>query len=741
MSKKVKSYVVMSKEETTPGAYANPTIADAVQAVNVGPYKNNQAFQERSIAQLGLDQEHINPGIATDDLPYSLELRGSGKVNDIEISSAPTAAQMPRVMRHLSQCGFRITNPLYLKVTGLTVGLAPGTLIYGEVSGALGRLLRKNATGEAYLMLEVLSGYAFLAGETLKSGSNIGTTIGTVTTSSSFPIIGGPYGWLARPISESISKMKVATASDFVVVGQGYGDTVRINVLHTKTAIPVGKELTGATSGAKVRTIEPTRAVFELQLTSGIAVDLAHGTTVTGLTSGATSTAVGHQPTGATSIFVKKVNATAFTAGEILSWSGVSGSPTLQSTTVLAGLQQTLVCQVVSGTLRANEALLDTGAPVDPTITFIEQEFELSAVTVGSISAGTSLTGATSGAVGTLKTTTAGGSKRLLVRRTTAAQFQAGENLTGSGLGTAPNIATVNYTLRNVPFASITLKGATSGAFAEVVQPNQAWHYGLFSASFTTLYPRVQGDQQYLYFRPAGGTFIAGENLINVATGDVVKVVAATLDISVYQGVTMTHEYNLDSVQSAMVGARGSAKLTGKAGEVMLMEFRVSGRFYDSSDQDIGEETAPSGLPDYGDMPRALRFENMYTGLETCVDDLEIDFAVTSTTKKCGSSPDGVEQQEITGKAPTMSMSPELSNVGVHDWVTEMRDAANLASTSVRYLASPRVAGNTWTFCAENSQIVELNNGERDSIAVKQVKWRLNRATVWGDDFCWMMLH
>lgn len=739
MVKKSRTFVVMSKAETIPGEYANPTIEDAQLATNPN-FKPNQAFQTREIAQTSLDPERLAPGLATDDFSYGLELRGNGTLPDISASEEPDDADKPRFMANIEACGFRVLNPLKLVCTGLTAGIDPNTIIYGEMSGAAARLLRRNSATDTHLILEPISGKAFLGGETLRSENPAsGDSIGTVATGLS-TIIAGKFGWYARPIAQSLSRATLDDANaPWVFLRQGFGSTVKLAFTHKYVTILAGTELTGATSGAKVRVIENCGAIFLLGCTP-LAANVASGVTITSA-GGATAVTVGGALAGDEVIAVKKVNATAFVDGEAITWTGGGSS----AVDMPSPVQQVLTCQVISGTLRGGETLNGTGAVAAPTIAWIEQELVLTAAISGTVNAGTAITGGSSTATGTLVSAVTDG-ELFTIRRTSAANFAAGETLTGTGLGVAPTVESVEYTLNRAPRTGVVLEGATSGAKAVIVDPNQSDGYGVHAARIHAApyagveYARYRSGQDFIYYDPAEGTLEGGEDLVNVATGDVVNTLATDPDIFTWQGKTLSLDFNRDGFERSMVGARGTARITGTAGETMTTEFRWNGRHHSQQDQDIGIETAPSGLPNYGDEPSPIRLESFNLGMPSCVGDIVIDFGVTNANRKCAAAPDGIEQSEVVGRTPTIEMTPETVAVGVRDWLQEMRDADELLAANVIYLESPAEEGNRFTFCAPNCQVTDITDEDRDGISVQRVKWQQNRSSVFGNDHCWILM-
>src|SRR5262245_35781338 len=132
MAKRSKLFTLVAKEENQPGTWSEPTVEDALQAINP-QYTTDQEFPEVEHSQPSLDPQFDTPGQSNDKCSFQLELRGSGEVQDFMGFQAP--ARMPRFARLMQGCGFRVTNALRIQCTDLTVGLRPGSMIYGQLSG------------------------------------------------------------------------------------------------------------------------------------------------------------------------------------------------------------------------------------------------------------------------------------------------------------------------------------------------------------------------------------------------------------------------------------------------------------------------------------------------------------------------------------------------------------------------------------------------------------------------------
>ena len=299
MPKLKKKYVVFAKKETNPGTYSSPSIANAIECENT-QYSRSQEFQEVEGASNSLDTSFATPGLATDKISFVTKMRGSGDSGSFAARVAPSRS--PRFAQLAEACGMRLTNPVRVEVSGLTVGLTPGSYLFGEVSGSKVKLLKKNAAGETFIVVEPLTIYALRPGERIRLGHpTYGTIVGKVVDT---PVdtYSGPHGWLLTPVSRTIKKIKVKnnvstleypTGDAWKLAGEKYGTVVKITVPALRRHLQWGVTLTGATSGAQVMTIEEHPAGQFLNATTTLATNCVDGTVVTGGTSNVPGVAVG----------------------------------------------------------------------------------------------------------------------------------------------------------------------------------------------------------------------------------------------------------------------------------------------------------------------------------------------------------------------------------------------------------------------------------------------------------------
>lgn len=833
MAKLAKKFLVTAKKETLPGTFSNPTNSEAFE-VFAPAYGNDQPFTEVDKARLSLDRPFSTPGTATDTVSFQMEVRGSGEVTNLQAQQAPSRA--PRLFKLLEACGCSLENMARLEVAALTVQIEPNSIVYGDVSGARARVLRRGSVGDTFLLIEPLSIYGFKSAEWVRlNTANTGTVVATVrTVVTGTEIISGPYGWFLRPASRPINRMTVknTVAGEFPagdawkVTNERWGTVIKIQIPNIRKHIPWGTTLIGATTGARAITIEDHPSGQDLNFTAVLAVSCLDGTIVTGGTSGAVAKCVGSRlatihdsiivrrgyritcganlaaalsvgdtiqnatsgatktarvlvaaGTGQAEIWVEQLTGADFAAtdavykvstsigtvasiaeinfsnGETVTWTG-GGTGVLKAAStnsaIPAGVPTLQVrAQMVTGSVDFSgaEVLQGTGANTNPTILYVDCQIELVAPLVGIIAAGTVVTGATSGASAIVHDAMAAGQDRLLVFRTTAANFIAGETINGSGLGTAPVASRVNLSMYAVPHPGAVLKGLTSGAIAYVRNPQSAALSGKhnipFSAALAPVgYTRKWTDPDELYFEPAYGTFVANETLQNLATGNSVKVTeaGAAFVLEQAEAPTLSVIHNLDGHRRGMVGARGTARVEGKAGEAITANFDFLGRFYLNDDLEIDPEIPPGGTPDFGDTSETIQFEAMKTGFEACVSDFSFDLGTSRALRLCAAAGDGVEQIDITDRRPKLTVTIDRQAVGVKDWIGIMRAAVSGAVSNVRYLESPFEAGNTFGLCVPNSQLVAVADSERDGISQQKLEFEARTTPNSGGDDSWWMV-
>ncbi len=501
---------LLMKEETVEGQDSAPTGADVMLVEELNGQPEQESIPASPIAA-SQAKEFSAPTRTRSKVTVKMRVRGSGEVADPSLGlSAILPNRPPRNGRLLQSAGMRETRGviLYFNANTLTPRLTPGTKIHGTISAASARIIVRNAT-EGYLLCERINPTSFAPNEPLRAGDdpNTGTIIGTLKydagVANGLSVQEGSYGFLYRPCSKTIQKLTLdntvpsgeygtSNFTNWKAAGGRFGSICTIHLRGLISVLPKGTKVEGLTSGAYGTNID--HATGQILVISAAAAVLAPGTVLRGSTTGATAIVRNYVPIsgGASTISVRRQTAVNFAVAEQIIAVGVGGWGTPTITTI--GNTRVFLNDV-SGTFRGGEQITNLYESKAVLV-------KLNAATaVATIPAGTVLTGASSGASWRLVETAAIGATYLHVFRLNAKAGTALENISGSGLGTAP----VFLSEASYQIVALTLAG-TPGAIPVGKEIDGATSL----ATAVTLEDKAAGTTT-LYVGMTAGTFSAGE--------------------------------------------------------------------------------------------------------------------------------------------------------------------------------------------------------------------------------------
>ena len=371
--------------------------------------------------------------------------------------------------------------------------------------------------------------------------------------------------------------------------------------------------------------------------------------------------------------------------------------------------------------------------------------------TVGAI-----LEGVTSGALARL--VLANTSAVLAVERLNAIGFAAGESLRVNGAGSSlavaasgtleqrtgwiyrpssARIATVQLDtgsawVGGLPASGTVLQGVTSGAIGTVKAPRTAGGYPVmippaFSTGGTPAAPtQATTSESVLYYEPAVGRFLTGEGLRRLSDGVVAKLThPSNVGHATFSGHSATIRSTIDGVRRGMRGARATWSLNIEPGRDVRVSFSFLGAF------DANDDAAPVAVTTYGDIAPFLDFLGWECGLGVPISSIRIDANVELTSRSSGSSADGFDSAEVSGRDLAITVQPELESVLAADWVAAKR--SGLASTPLVF-DSRGGDGQRFAFWAPAAQVVDEQDLKLEDIASKALRFRARRAASYGDD-------
>ncbi len=227
------------------------------------------------------------------------------------------------------------------------------------------------------------------------------------------------------------------------------------------------------------------------------------------------------------------------------------------------------------------------------------------------------------------------------------------------------------------------------------------------------------------YFEPLLGKLTAEMELTGMQSG-----ATGTLqegdDPGQVRTTSRTIQHNLDGFRQILAGARGTATFLLNTAETGRINFEFSGQWKDH------EDAMPIANPNYGSSASPLRIVDAtitIDGFALLISSLEIALSNTLTQTFDPSTPDGTRSYRITGRDITARLDPEATYKDQFDWITRIR-TVQYSRVEIRVGAS---AGNRFTCLLPKVQLVAAPIGDREGIATRAVEAHAVRVGE-GDD-------
>lgn len=293
----------------------------------------------------------------------------------------------------------------------------------------------------------------------------------------------------------------------------------------------------------------------------------------------------------------------------------------------------------------------------------------------------------------------------------------------GSGTNTT---APAWYTLlRACGFGEHTVKSISIGAITS--GPFQHWEVvtgGTSSATGRVVFRTANGASSLLLV-VLTGTFQNSETLTGATSGatattastasDYGKGLKPSYDIAVVPSLTMA-VYN-DGIAHKLRGCRGKSKLSFKNGEPAFIDFEFMGAFVSTSDAALLSITHETTVP-----PVFLSAAATLDSFSPIFSEIELDLAQTVALRESANDSSGLLSTVVTAREPVAKLNPEVDSVANYpifaEWfaATERRLDFSLGSSS----------GNRFRFHAPKLQILDVDDADRDSLAIHQVNAQLS---------------
>ena len=181
-----------------------------------------------------------------------------------------------------------------------------------------------------------------------------------------------------------------------------------------------------------------------------------------------------------------------------------------------------------------------------------------------------------------------------------------------------------------------------------------------------------------------------------------------------------------DGVIKRIYGARGNAKISGKAGEVCYIDFDFTGIWNGMLDAAMLTVAPETTIP-----PVFLSGNFSIASFAAVIKGFDIDIANTIAAREDPNNTTGYRETIITDRNPSGKFDPELTTVALHDWYGKWKagtsgalNIGNIGSTQYnRYkITAPKVVYN------------QVADAEREGVAVADCSFELVKNSDAGDD-------
>lgn len=177
-----------------------------------------------------------------------------------------------------------------------------------------------------------------------------------------------------------------------------------------------------------------------------------------------------------------------------------------------------------------------------------------------------------------------------------------------------------------------------------------------------------------------------------------------------------------------IIGARGTVTFEAVKGDIVLATFTFTGKYIEPTDTAITQFVSPAITPlPESFLGAAISFQGVGS-LKTQT--VSLDIGNNVVLRNDANDATGNTMAEITGRAPTGSIDPEIELVATINFYNKLTTNAEGILTYV--LGS--TAGNITTVTAPKAQITGIAEGDRDGIRIATLDLQLGQSVVAGDD-------
>jgi hypothetical protein len=236
------------------------------------------------------------------------------------------------------------------------------------------------------------------------------------------------------------------------------------------------------------------------------------------------------------------------------------------------------------------------------------------------------------------------------------------------------------------------------------------------------------GASAVIRCRRISGHFSTGEVLenITIADADVGSLAAANFET---QLVSPTVSFGMakDGVQEALYGCRGSFSIQGRVGEPVIFNFDLQGVYNSHRDAaNVASIAFPQFVPPiFQGIALAVGDKGGSTQFSPCIANFDFNLNNTISQRVCANEAQGVQNFEITARAPSGTIDPELSLEALYPILARF-----VGNTNIRIgFGVGSADGNAWKIQVPAAAITAMPTGDRDGIATRQVTFAPNTGT------------
>lgn len=182
------------------------------------------------------------------------------------------------------------------------------------------------------------------------------------------------------------------------------------------------------------------------------------------------------------------------------------------------------------------------------------------------------------------------------------------------------------------------------------------------------------------------------------------------------------------AVRHRVSGIQGTMRLSATTGEVIALEFDMTGRLV--ADPDDVAAPDPSTLTFDSAVPPTFQGQDMFDwgGYFPVFNEFSLDLANEVSTPSNANSADGYGMPTITARAVAGTFDPEMTLVATQDWVGDFKAQARKAAQ----MQLGTAGGERITLAIPSAGYSELGAGDRDGIRVLNPGYQANEVN--GDD-------